>query len=68
MQVDPRLNLEINQQKSFNSGRNNTQGRLTAKNMMLNILIAYGAMLGMTLRPVSGYNLEYYDLLVPHQN
>ncbi|MCP4255304.1 MAG: hypothetical protein GY775_18255, partial [Candidatus Scalindua sp.] len=60
MQVGPKLNFDINQQKSFNSGRINTQGRLTVKNMMLNILKACGAMLGMTLRPVSGYSLEYY--------
>ena len=65
MQVGPKLNFDINQQKSFNSGRNNTQGRLTSKNMMLNILIACGAMLGMTLRPVSGYSLEYYDCWSP---
>ena len=65
MQVGPKLNFNINQQKSFNSGQNNTQGRLTSKNMMLNILIACGTMLGMTLRPVSGYSLEYYDCWSP---
>ncbi|MCP3665852.1 MAG: hypothetical protein GY696_25715, partial [Gammaproteobacteria bacterium] len=65
MQVDPKPNFDSNQQNSFNSGRNNTQGRLTAKKMMLYILIACGAMIGMTLRPVSGYSLEYYDCRSP---
>ena len=33
IQVDPKPNFYGNQQKSFISGRNNTQGKLTAKKM-----------------------------------
>ncbi|MCP3663074.1 MAG: hypothetical protein GY696_11355 [Gammaproteobacteria bacterium] len=33
--------------------------------MVCNILIACGAMLGVTLRPASGYSLEYYDCRSP---
>ncbi|MCP3666857.1 MAG: hypothetical protein GY696_30915 [Gammaproteobacteria bacterium] len=58
-QADPKLKSGINQQKSFNSGRSNTQGRLTANNMVWHILIACGSMLGVTLKPASGYSLEY---------
>ena len=53
-QVDLKPNIFGNQQKSFNSGRNNTQGKLTTKKMMLSILIACGAMAGLILKPVSG--------------
>ncbi|MCP3667678.1 MAG: hypothetical protein GY696_35175 [Gammaproteobacteria bacterium] len=33
--------------------------------MVFNIFIACDAMLGVMLRPVSGYNLEYYDCMFP---
>ncbi|MCP3663673.1 MAG: hypothetical protein GY696_14490 [Gammaproteobacteria bacterium] len=64
-QVDLKPNIYGNQQKSFNSGRNNTQGKLTAKKMMLSILIACGAMVGMIVKAASGYSLEYYDCRSP---
>ncbi|MCP3664075.1 MAG: hypothetical protein GY696_16545, partial [Gammaproteobacteria bacterium] len=38
-QVDQKANKFGNQQKSFNSGRKNTQGRLTTKKMMFSLLI-----------------------------
>ena len=64
-QVDQKANKFGNQQKSFISGRKNTQGRLTTKKMMFSLLVACGAMAGFMLRPVSGYSLEYYDCRHP---
>ncbi|MCP3665598.1 MAG: hypothetical protein GY696_24385 [Gammaproteobacteria bacterium] len=53
-QVDLKPNSFGNQQKSFNTGRNNTQGKSTTKKMMFSLLIACGAMAGIMLKPVSG--------------
>ncbi|MCP3664981.1 MAG: hypothetical protein GY696_21205 [Gammaproteobacteria bacterium] len=47
------IQSDINQQKRFNSKRSNTQGRPTVKNMVLNILMACGAMLGVMSGPAS---------------
>ena len=65
IQADPKPQSYNNQQKRFNSEKSNTQGRPTVKNMVLNILIACGAMLGVMPGPASGYSLKYFDCRSP---
>ncbi|MCP3662567.1 MAG: hypothetical protein GY696_08750, partial [Gammaproteobacteria bacterium] len=49
----------------FNFGRKNTQSKFTTKKMMLSLIIAFCALAGLMLKPVSSYSLTYYDCRHP---